>query len=229
MMRSQSWMPTVYESQEPRWKAFYNDVQKLRDFHALALDPAILNALEVLFGESVPAAQSQHLSSRVSGFGHPFDAAAPGQSAHRWIGRDVDGVDSSGRYSRESWVGSRWREGRTAGARLEDKEAVGGGYRQVEVEDDTVWIGGDYACGDVMFLHSMTVHQGRDNASNRLRVSYDFRYQPSEPPGQSRLARATYGMAHVGRCLREVGDRRSGEVLLERVGAGRVRETEVSQ
>ena len=24
----------VYESQEPRWKAFYNDVQKLRDFHA---------------------------------------------------------------------------------------------------------------------------------------------------------------------------------------------------
>ena len=36
-----------------KWKAIYNDVQKLRDFHALALDPEILNVCQTLFGESV--------------------------------------------------------------------------------------------------------------------------------------------------------------------------------
>ena len=33
-------------------------------------------------------------------------------------------------------------------------------------------------CGDVLYLHSLTVHQGRDNRSNRVRLSCDYRYQP---------------------------------------------------
>jgi ectoine hydroxylase-related dioxygenase (phytanoyl-CoA dioxygenase family) len=37
-------------------------------------------------------------------------------------------------------------------------------------------------CGDVLFLHSLTVHQGRDNRSDRLRLSCDYRYQPRSHP-----------------------------------------------
>ena len=44
---------TVIESSDPRWKSFYCDVLKLRDFHALALHRAIIDALGVLFGEAV--------------------------------------------------------------------------------------------------------------------------------------------------------------------------------
>ena len=182
----------VYESQEPRWKAFYNDVQKLRDFHALALDPAILNALEVLFGESV-LPHSRNICRLV----FP-DSATHSTPPHQ------DSLHIGG--SEETWTvwipagdipvslgGIAVARGSHSRGKLKDKEAVGGGYRQVEVEDDTVWIGGDYACGDVMFLNSMTVHQGRDNASNRLRVSYDFRYQP-----RSHQVRADSLVPHMG-------------------------------
>ena len=43
----------VVESKDPRWQAFYDDVLKIRDFHALALEPPLIRAFEVLFGEQV--------------------------------------------------------------------------------------------------------------------------------------------------------------------------------
>ena len=55
---------------DPRWQAFYNDAQKLRDFHALALSQPIIDTLAVLFGEPVLAhpptscASSSHVRRR---------------------------------------------------------------------------------------------------------------------------------------------------------------------
>ena len=46
---------SVFEGDDPRWQAFYDDVQRIYDFHALALDPAVIGMLEVLFGEPVLA------------------------------------------------------------------------------------------------------------------------------------------------------------------------------
>ena len=43
----------VESRDRPEWKAFYCDVQKLRDFHALALQPPLLEMFEALFGEQV--------------------------------------------------------------------------------------------------------------------------------------------------------------------------------
>ena len=43
----------VVESNDPRWIAFYNDLQKVRDFHNLALDENLIHVLEILFGEPV--------------------------------------------------------------------------------------------------------------------------------------------------------------------------------
>ena len=45
----------VGESGVPRWQAFYEDLLRVRDFHALALEPAIIRMFEALFGESVLA------------------------------------------------------------------------------------------------------------------------------------------------------------------------------
>ncbi len=42
---------SVIESGDPRWKDFYCDVLKLRDFHALALHDAIARIFATLFGE----------------------------------------------------------------------------------------------------------------------------------------------------------------------------------
>ena len=69
---------------------------------------------------------------------------------------------------------------------LKVKEAVGSGGRQVDVEEEQVWVGGDYACGDVIILHSLAIDQGRDNMSqDQLRVSCDFRCQPMSHPIRS--------------------------------------------
>ena len=45
--------PMVVEGGDPRWQAFYRDVQTLLDCHQLALDDNLIRVLEVLFGEPV--------------------------------------------------------------------------------------------------------------------------------------------------------------------------------
>jgi hypothetical protein len=44
------------------------------------------------------------------------------------------------------------------------------------------WVAGPLAAGDVLIFHSLTVHKGRPNASARLRMSLDNRYQRASEP-----------------------------------------------
>ena len=168
----------IVESRDPRWQAFYNDIQKLRDFHALALDPAIDRALETLFGEPV-LPHSRNICRVV--FPESATHSTPPHQDNLYIGG-----------SEQTWTvwipcgdvpvslgGLAVAKGTHKLGKLEDKQGVGAGGRQVDVDEDATWVGGDFACGDVIMLHSLTVHQGRDNLSgDRLRVSCDFRYQP---------------------------------------------------
>ena len=43
----------VVESQDPRWLLFYEDVLRIREFHALALDTKIKEVFKKLFGKNV--------------------------------------------------------------------------------------------------------------------------------------------------------------------------------
>lgn len=54
----------------------------------------------------------------------------------------------------------------------------------LEVVDplESAWVSGDFAAGDVVIFHSMTVHKGVDNQSNRLRLSVDCRFQRLSDP-----------------------------------------------
>jgi len=58
--------------------------------------------------------------------------------------------------------------------------AEGAGGHAVPVESDEAWVGGPMKAGDVLVFHSLTVHQGRDNQTDRIRLSADFRYQPAD-------------------------------------------------
>ena len=45
------------------------------------------------------------------------------------------------------------------------------------------WTGSDFAAGDVLLFHSLTVHRGLPNQSpNRMRLSVDYRYQGVSQP-----------------------------------------------
>ncbi|MDE2724311.1 MAG: phytanoyl-CoA dioxygenase family protein, partial [Gemmatimonadota bacterium] len=172
----------VVESKDPRWQAFYDDVLKIRDFHALALEAPLIRAFEVLFGEHV-LPHSRNICRLV--FPDTDTHSTPPHQDNYFIG----GSDETW----TAWIpcgdcpeelgGLAVARGSHRRGKLETFEGVGPGGRQVPVEEDSVWVGGDYLCGDVIILHSLTIHQGRDNESaDRLRISADYRYQPRSHP-----------------------------------------------
>ena len=172
----------VFESDDPRWQAFYDDVQRMRDFHGLALDPALTGMFEALFGEPV-LAHSRNICRLV--FPDLNTHSTPPHQDNYFIG----GSDETW----TAWIplgdcpeelgGLAVNRGSHRRGMLETSEGVGPGGRQVPVEDDSAWVGGRYECGDVIILHSLTIHQGRDNlTADRLRLSADYRYQPRSHP-----------------------------------------------
>jgi hypothetical protein len=61
---------------------------------------------------------------------------------------------------------------------------IAGGAGGIEIKDPLAgrWVSGAFAAGDVLVFHSMAVHKGVPNRSDRLRMSMDVRYQlVSEP------------------------------------------------
>ncbi|HLY88181.1 MAG TPA: phytanoyl-CoA dioxygenase family protein [Acetobacteraceae bacterium] len=61
---------------------------------------------------------------------------------------------------------------------------IAGGAGGIEIKDplEGTWVSSDFAAGDVLLFHSMVVHKGVPNHSDRLRMSMDVRYQlVSEP------------------------------------------------
>jgi hypothetical protein len=61
---------------------------------------------------------------------------------------------------------------------------IAGGAGGIEIKDplEGTWVSSDFSVGDVLLFHSMVVHKGVPNRSNKLRMSMDVRYQlVSEP------------------------------------------------
>ncbi len=73
---------------------------------------------------------------------------------------------------------------------------VSSGAGAMEVCDplDGRWVGGDFAAGDLLVFHSMTVHKGLPNLSRRLRQSVDTRYQCADAPVVARSLEPYAGM-----------------------------------
>jgi hypothetical protein len=61
---------------------------------------------------------------------------------------------------------------------------IGNGAGGVEILDplEGRWTGGSMRVGDVLVFHSLTVHKGIENRSDRLRMSIDCRYQRVRDP-----------------------------------------------
>jgi hypothetical protein len=61
---------------------------------------------------------------------------------------------------------------------------IGAGAGGIEIVDplEGHWVSGDFAVGDVLIFHSMVVHKGVPNRSDKLRMSMDVRYQLASEP-----------------------------------------------
>lgn len=70
----------------------------------------------------------------------------------------------------------------------------GAGAMEVCDPQEGRWAGGDFALGDAIVFHSMTVHKALPNRSRRLRQSLDARYQRADAPVAARSLEPYSGM-----------------------------------
>lgn len=156
------------------------DVQILPTFAALRSDPRILSVLEAVLG-----------APPVAGFGDVCRLAFP---------RDLERTTLPHQdyfYTRKStalwtvWIplgdcpsalgGLAVLPGTHAGG-LRAHDGGEGEARFVILPEETVWAGGDFRAGDVLMFNALTVHRARPNVTaNGIRISADFRFQPSVP------------------------------------------------
>lgn len=62
------------------------------------------------------------------------------------------------------------------------KPALGAGGIEITDPLEGAWVNSPFEQGDVLFFHSMLVHKGLPNRSDRLRMSIDARYQRTSDP-----------------------------------------------
>jgi hypothetical protein len=172
----------VIESADPRWVEVYKEILCLRDFHALAMERPIQYALSKVFGEPV-VTHSRNIC-RVM-FPGTQEYTTPPHQDYLYI-----------RGSENTWTcwfplgdcpdelgGLAILPGSHKGGFLPSHPGKGAGGQEVDVPKGATWAASSFRCGDVVMFHSLTIHQGRDNATaDRLRVSVDYRYQPLSAP-----------------------------------------------
>lgn len=175
----------IIESLKDEWLKVYLELQKIRDFHALALHENLIDVFRKVFGEPV-LPHSRNICRVI--FPQSQTYTTPPHQDHIHIG----GTDET--WTTWTPVGDCPSElgglalvprSHTQGL-LPSHEAYGAGGRGVEVPPEAIWHTGELECGDVLIFHSLNVHQGRDNnTEDRLRLSLDFRYQPASHPIRS--------------------------------------------
>ncbi|WP_225074932.1 phytanoyl-CoA dioxygenase family protein [Streptomyces sp. CoT10] len=170
---------------EPRFtgdsfRQIYPVIQRLEEFHRLAHDDRILRLMEGLLGGdifchpakvcriSTPSAQGGAYFTRAHQDFVVLHTCSDVLTA--WIPFTSCTAESQGLRI----LANSHRDGF-----LPTDASVGGArplYLPVDA-DDPRWMTADYAVGDVVVFHSLTVHGGGPNTSNTVRLSADVRYQ----------------------------------------------------
>lgn len=173
----------VVESVDEEYLPYYRDIQKLRSFHAMAHHPTLIKVFEALFDESVLV-----LGCNICRTIFPnltLHSTPPHQDHYYILGATetwtawIPCGDCPGELGSLAIIPGSHQQGL-----LTTREASGGaGGRETILDEESVWACGDFACGDCLLVHSLCIHQGRDNlTADRIRFSLDFRYQPLSHP-----------------------------------------------
>ena len=172
----------VVEGVDEEYKTYYGDIQKLRSFHAMAHHPTLLKLLSDLFEEDVLIHPRNILRTIFPSL--PQYSTPPHQDKYYVKGTSetwtawIPCGDCPGELGPLAVIHGSHQQGILA-----TREASGAGGRQSIINEDSVWACGDFACGDCLLVHSLCIHQGRDNITeNCIRFSLDFRYQPLSHP-----------------------------------------------
>jgi hypothetical protein len=169
---------------QPDFMAVYNQVMKNEAFHALAHAPGLIAMLRTLFGEE-PLVHPRNIARIIFPQNTVFTTPAHQDYIH------IQGTEETC----TAWMplgdcpvslGSLIVLAGSHGAREVFPVRAAYGAGGLGIETDAMpyeWVGGDFANGDLVVFHSLTVHKALPNLSpDRLRLSVDFRYQPLSHP-----------------------------------------------
>ncbi len=171
------------------YKPVYRQVVRLPSFNACAVTPELREIFRTVLGGE-PFAHPRNIA-RIGFPGH--HATQPHQDFHYirgttetytcWIPTadvpaELGGLAVLPRSHRCGFLTHQ----RTSGA-------GGMGVAVDHLSDVGPWTGGDFRLGDLLLFHSYTIHGARSHrAQQRIRLSFDFRYQrPADPIDPSSL------------------------------------------
>ncbi len=156
------------------WVALQRELAPSPEFAALGGDQSVLGTLGSIFGE--PARGGVGAVCRVMSPAARDLATAPHQDHHFITRTDAFWTvwiplgDCPQRQGGLAVLPGSHREGLRAH----------GADDSVEVDAGAVCATADYACGDALFFHCLTLHRACPNVTpDRLRVSADYRYEPA--------------------------------------------------
>lgn len=161
----------------------YGQLQRLQSFHELAHHPALTSLAEALIGP--PVLVHPRKIARVALPGDGPGRITPAHQDFPLIQGSPDVLTA--------WMplgdcpddvgGLRVLAGSHTGG-LARRQAVGaiGGIGVLADDENPAWATSDFAAGDVLVFHSLTVHGAKPNRTEILRISADFRYQGAHEP-----------------------------------------------
>lgn len=166
---------------EARFVAVLRRFYRGEDGHGLKLHPEIIGLFERLFGEPVLA--HPLLIPRCI-FPQRPDFTTPSHQDFPHIQGTTETLSlwlPLGDCPSEMGGIAIARGSHRAGVRDFTVSSGAGGMEVIDPLEGT-WVAGPLDAGDVLVFHSLTVHKGRPNLSDRLRLSLDNRYQRASDP-----------------------------------------------
>ncbi len=166
---------------EPKYMGVYHQMYKLPEFHALQHHPNIVGVIEAILGE--PVMPHARIIGRTIFPQREVFTTPPHQD---FI--PIQGTADT--YT--AWVplcdippelgGLQIASGSHRQGVYEFRPAMGAGGIAVTNPLEGTWVNSPFKQGDVLIFHSMAVHKGVSNSSDRLRMSIDARYQKISDP-----------------------------------------------
>ena len=173
--------PVVRVEESSEFWDGYTGVQRQLAFHRLAHDSDLRAVMRQLVADDLMVHPR-----KIARFSFPHSGfTTPPHQDYRYIQgtTDVFTVWMPLSACPPELGGLQVLRGSQAKGLLPTSKAVGAGGLAVDVSpDDVDWASTDYEPGDVLVFHSLTVHGGLPNTSDRLRLSVDFRYQSASEP-----------------------------------------------
>ena len=166
---------------EPAYMDVYAEMYGLEAFHALQHHPNIVTVLQRMAGEPIlPHARiiARTIFPQREAYTTPaHQDFIPIQGTAETYTAWIPLADLPSRMGGLQVAAGSHRKGV-----YDFKPALGAGGIEITDPLEGAWVNSPFEQGDVLFFHSMLVHKGLPNRSDRLRMSIDARYQRISDP-----------------------------------------------